>query len=119
MKATLDGVVLFDLSRLEEGNWRRESVQRTAAGVNGQVSVDLGRRSRELVGRGVMRAFSELTLNAQLDVIRMDGSTHTLSMSDGRSLPNLRVDAVSAGRRIDNGGGVSCDFEIRFTQLGE
>ena len=121
MKATVDGLVLFEQLELKAGSWRREAVQRTAAGLDGIVSVDLGCRSRQLVGSGVIRAFSDLTLKARLDTIRllMDGATHTLTTSDGRRLSNLRIDAVSAGKQTDSGSGVSCAFEIRFTQLGE
>ncbi len=121
MKATLDGLVLFEQLELKEGSWQREAVQRTAAGLDGMVSVDLGCRSRQIVGRGVIRAFSDLTLEARLDTIRlfMDGATHTLMTSDGRCLSNLRIDAVSAGEQTKSGSGVRCEFEIKCTQLGE
>ncbi len=121
MKATLDGLVLFEQLELKEGSWQREAVQRTAAGLDGEVSVDLGCRSRQLVGRGVIRAFSDLTLEARLDTIRllMDGATHALMTSDGQCLSNLRIDAVSTGEKAKSGSGVCCEFEIRCTQLGE
>ena len=47
MSATLDGQELFDRQQLqiEQESVHRDSVERTAAGLDGILSIDLGRRS--------------------------------------------------------------------------
>ena len=49
----------------------------------------------------------------------MDGGTHTLMGSDGSYFDRLRVDGIEEGRKAYSGRGVSCEFEIRYRQLGE
>ena len=120
-KAVLDGSVAFVQLRLEVGSWTRQTIERAAAGLDGVVSVDLGGRHRLLMQRGVMRAFSHAGLEAKLNTVRalVDGAAHTLAVSDGQSFANMRVDGVLPGERIAGGGGVRCEFEVRYTQLGE
>ncbi len=120
VKATVDGTVSFVQLALEVGSWRRQTMERAAAGLECVVSVDMGGRSRALVQRGEMRAFSGGGLEVKLAAVRglMDGRVHTLAVSDGRSFANVRVDSVAAGDRVYGGGGVRCEFEVRYTQLG-
>ncbi|MBE0537436.1 MAG: hypothetical protein IH624_17370 [Phycisphaerae bacterium] len=120
-RAVVDGSVVFVQLALEVGTWTRQTVERTAAGLDGVVSVDLGRRSRSLVQRGQLRAFSEAGLRAQLcDVCGLaDGQVHTLLVSDGQLFADVRVDGVYVSERVTGGGGVRCEFEMRYTQLGQ
>ena len=119
MKATLDGINLLEQRELTVGSWRRDEVERAVAGLDGAVSIDLGMRSRELVQAGVLWAVSEAKLKQRVDVITllMDGSGHVLVTGDGRSFANVRIDSFEAGPREYSGRGVSCEFEIRYTQL--
>lgn len=121
MNATLDGVVGFEQVDIAVGSWERGSVERSAAGVDGVVSVDLGLRRREIVQRGLIWAFTNEQLRSKFDTIRMlmDGGTHTMIGDDGSYFDRLRVDGVEEGRRAYSGRGVSCEFEIRYRQLGE
>lgn len=120
MKALLDG---FEIEQVDisVGSWERSSIDRSAAGVDGVVSVDLGLRSREIVQRGLIWAFTSEQLLSKFDNARMlmDGGIHTLVVSDGRVFSRLRVDSVEQGRKAFSGRGVSCEIEIRYTQLGE
>ena len=121
MKATLDGVVGFEQVEITVGSWKRGSVERSTAGVDGVLSVDLGLRRREIVQRGLLWAFTNQQLLSKFETIRMlmDGGTHTLMGSDGSYFDRLRVDGIEEGRKAYSGRGVSCEFEIRYRQLGE
>jgi hypothetical protein len=71
MSTTLDGQRLFDEEglRIEPGSFGRDSVERTAAGLDGVLSIDLGRRSRKIKQSGVLRAQSRAKMNERIDAI--------------------------------------------------
>ena len=119
MKVLLNGTATFEQRKLTAGSWHRESVERSAAGIDGTVSIDLGKRSRELVQEAVFRAFNEAELKAKIDIVRqyMDGSTYSLVVQGGRQFDNLRIDSVEVKGKDYNGAGVSCVCEIKYTQL--
>jgi hypothetical protein len=120
MKAAFDGIVLFEQVELKVGSWEREVVEKSAAGLDGSVSVDLGSRRREIAVRGLVWAFSDQQLKTRLDLVRimMDGASHTLTVEDGQYFDRLRVDNVDVGRKAYSGRGVSCEFEAGCVQLG-
>jgi hypothetical protein len=119
MKVVLDGVVEFEQEELRVGSWRRDVIERAAAGVDGVVSIDAGRRTREIVQKGVMRAASDEALRSRIDSISalMDGGTHTLKTAEGQEFDNLRIDAFEVGQKDYSGRGASCGFEIRYVQF--
>ena len=121
MRVTLDQQALFDEQRLEieAGSFRRDSLERAVAGLNGVLSIDLGQRSRKIRQRGTLRAGSRAQLDERISEISacMDGNTHTLVAADGRQFPNLRMDSFEVGNEHADGAGVSVDYEIAYTQL--
>ena len=119
MKATIDGTLSFDQESLRVESFDRDSIERSAAGLDGVVSVDLGARTRSLVQRGLLRAGSKKSLESNLDVFAglVDGEVHTLVIEGGRSFGNLKVDSFEILSRNYSGLGVCCKFEIRYTQL--
>lgn len=121
MKVTLDGKIIFEdrRLRLEAGSVFRQQLERAAAGLDGVVSIDLGLRGRRITQKGVLRAISNEQLAGRIAGIEacMDGLEHSLEVSDGRLFEHLRVDRFEVGPRRFDGGGVSCDYEIRYTQL--
>ena len=119
MRATLDGEIILEDQQLTISSWQREAVERTAAGLDGVLSIDLGIRSRELVQNGILRAVSEEALKEKIDAISelMDGQIHALVSQGGEQFDNLRVDAFKTGQRDYSGRGVVCEFEIIYTQL--
>ena len=121
MKAAFDGIILFEQIELKVGSWEREAVEKSAAGLDGSVSVDLGSRRREIAVRGLVWAFSDQQLKARLDLVRvmMDGGSHTLTVEDGQYFDRLVIDSVELGRKAYSGRGVSCEFEVGCMQLGE
>ena len=121
MATTLDGQIVFDEQQLEikPASIRRDSIERTVAGLDSVISVDLGERGRQIRQTGQLRAKSRVEMNARISVISayMDGNTHKLVTSDGEELDNVRMDAFEIGRERTGGSGVCCDYKIVYTQL--
>ena len=121
MSTTLDRQRLFDEEelRFEVGSFVRDSIERTAAGLDGLLSIDLGRRSRKVKQSGVLRAQSRARLNEIINAISgyMDGDTHTLRINNGESIGNLRMDSFKVTEERASGSGLNCDYEILYTQL--
>ena len=121
MKTTLDRNILFDEQILEisAGSFSRDSIERTVPGLNGVLSIDLGRRGRKIKQTGTLRAKSQVQLDERISKIAtfMDGNTHTLITSDGREFVNLRMDSFKTGTENANGIGIVVNYEIIYTQL--
>lgn len=121
MSITLDGQDLFDTQHVEIdfGSLRRDSIERSVAGVDGVLSIDLGSRGREIKQKGVLRAKSNSQMDERIDAISnyLDGDSHTLVTGDGETIGNLRMDVFKASAKRTSGGGVAVDYEIVYTQL--
>ena len=121
MSATLDGQKLFDEQdlKIEPGSVSRDSTERTVSGLDGVLSIDLGRRSREIKQRGVLRAKSKSQMNERISTISayIDGNTHTLVTKSDEKFENLRMDVFKVMEKRVSGGGFCCDYEIIYTQL--
>ncbi len=122
MSTTLDGKALFDEQdlKIRIGPWRRASVERTISGLNGMVSIDLGRRDRQIRQRGILRAVSRTALRSRVAAIESlaDGHTHTLVTDDGQEYTNVRMDAFEQSEADVNGAGIAIGYEIAYSQLG-
>lgn len=123
MHVTLDGQAVFDEQELTiaVGSPGRASLERSIAGLDGVLCIDLGARSRRIRQTGVLRAVGRTALNARIDAIAafLDGRTHTLTTADGRVYDNLRVDSFQQLRQRTAGPGIVVEYEIAYTQLGE
>jgi hypothetical protein len=123
MPVRLDGQALFDEQELTItlGSPSRAALERTIAGLDGVLSIDLGARSRKIRQTGVLRAASRAALNARIDAVTafLDGRTHTLTTADGRTYDHLRVDSFQPLREHTGGPGPAVEYEIAYTQLGE
>jgi len=121
MSVTLDGQVLFDEHQLEIklDSIRRDLVERAVPGLDGVLSIDLGKRSRKVKQAGTLRARSRLEINNRIGAISafMDGNTHRLLTNSGEEFGNLRMDVFKVSNERASGGGVVVDYEIIFTQL--
>ena len=121
MGATLDGQNLFDKQQLEilPGVLSRDSIERTVAGLDGVLSIDLGKHSRKIKQTGVLQAESRAQMNEKINAIAnyLDGDTHTLVKSNGESMDALRMDTFKVSNERTSGNGVGCDYEIIYTQL--
>jgi hypothetical protein len=121
MGMTLDGLALFGdgETELEVGSFSREHLDRSAAGLDGVVSIDLGGRGRKIRQKGELRARSKAELNSRVEAISafVDGNTHALVGSQGDTFENLRVDSVNVKNERTSGSGVVADYEIIYVQL--
>lgn len=121
MALTLDEQSLFDEQQLEiePGSLRRDSIEKTVPGLDGVLSVDLGRRVRKIEQKGVLRAKSRSQMNSRISTISayMDGDTHTLVTNSGEKYDNLRLDVFKVNKERADGGGIVVDYEIVYTQL--
>jgi hypothetical protein len=122
VSTTLDGKALFDEQdlQIEAGSIERASIERAVPGLDGMLSIDLGRRSRQVRQRGTLRAASQAALRSRIDAIMalIDGHLHTLVTADGRHYANLRADAFKLLDERTAGPGVVARYEIIYRQLG-
>ena len=121
MSVTLDGQKVFDEKELkvEPSSVRQDSVERAVPGLDGVLSIDLGKRSRKVKQRGVLRAKSQSQMNNRVIAIStfIDGNTHNLVISGDREFDNLRMDTFRVMDERTSGNGVVIDYEIVYTQL--
>ena len=120
MSTTLDGQILFDEQQLEIelDSFSRDSIEKAVPGLNGVLSIDLGRRGRKIKQRGVLRARSRSQMDDRISTISayMDGDTHTLVTTSGEEFANLRMDVFKVNKERA-GSGIVVDYEIVYTQL--
>jgi hypothetical protein len=120
MGANLDGNKLFDEPiAIEAESVSRESIERSATGLDGVVSIDLGGRGRKVRQKGEIRARSKAELDNKVGAISVfiDGDTHTLVGSRGETFENLRIDSVNVKNERVSGTGVVADYEVVYMQL--
>jgi hypothetical protein len=121
MSAALDGQNLFDEQdmRIEQDSINRDSIERTVPGLDGILSIDMGKHGRKIKQRGVLRARSRAHMDDRIGAILayIDGNTHTLVMSNGEEFDNVRIDAFKVTEEKTGGGGLCCDYEIVYKQL--
>ena len=123
MSVTLDGQVLFDQQQLEieAGSFSRNSIEAAVPGLDGVLSVDLGRRGRKIKQKGVLRAKSRSQMNNRIGAISayMDGDVHTLVTGSNEEFGNLRMDVFKVSEERSDGSGIAVDYEIVYTQLAQ
>lgn len=121
MSVTIDGQLLFDEHdlQIEAGSWGRDSIERRMPGLDGVLSIDLGRRSRKISQAGTLRAKSRQQMNERVNAISAlaDGNTHTLVTNAGETLDNLRMDSFETKKERTDGIGIIVDYRIVYTQL--
>jgi len=120
MNVNLDGNRLFDEAVVVEvESVKRESVERAAAGLDGVVSIDLGERGRKIRQKGGIRARSKAEMKEKIEAVSafIDGNTHTLTDSEGKTFEDVRVDSVSIKNERVSGSGIVADYEIIYRQL--
>lgn len=121
MSTVLDGQSIFDEQQLEIelGSVNRASIEKTVPGLDGVLSVDLGRRDRVIKQIGMLRARSRLQMNNRIGLISeyMDGKTHKLLTNSGEEFDNLRMDVFKVGNHRPDGSNLVVDYEIVYTQL--
>jgi hypothetical protein len=121
MRTTLDEQTLFDEQQLkiEVGSFSRDSIEKTVPGLDGTLSIDLGRRNRRIKQTGTLRTKSRAQTNDRINVISayMNGGTHILKTRDDEEFDNLRIDSFIIRSEQTDGTGIVVDYEIIYTQL--
>ena len=121
MGTSLDGILLFGEAEteIEVGAFGRECVERSVAGLDGVMSIDMGGRGRKIKQTGEIRARSRVELNNKVKAMSafVDGKTHTLKASTGETFENVRVDSVSVKNGHASGAGIAAEYEILYVQL--
>lgn len=122
MSVTLDGQTIFEEQGLtiSADSPKRASLERTVAGLDGVLSIDLGARSRQIRQTGTLHAMSRSAMRIRVEAITrfIDGQTHTLVAPDGEVFRHLRMDSFQKVVVHPVGAGVVVDYEIAYTQLG-
>lgn len=122
MSVTLDGQALFDELdlKIELDSPTRAAIERTAFGLDGMLSIDLGERPRRIRQTGVLRAVSQSAMCSRINSIAdfIDAQTHTLVTTDGQEYGNLRMDTFKQTVPRAGGPGAVLEYEIVYTQLG-
>jgi len=121
MTVTIDGQALFDehQSQINIGSFSRNSIERKLPGLEGMLSIDLGRNTRRIQQKGTMRAKSRTQMKERISAISAfaDGSAHALVTNSGEKLDNLRMDSFKTIKERTDGIGIVVDYEIIYTQL--
>jgi hypothetical protein len=121
MRMQLDGQDLFDEQILEiiPGSVRRQSIEKAVGGLDGVVSIDLGKRERKIRQSGTLLARSRSQMQQRLDAISacIDGDTHSLATSEGEQFDHVRMDEFRIKNKRSSGAGICVDYEIVYTQL--
>ncbi len=101
------------------GPWRRSLQRRGFAGVNGEMVLDLGLRSRRVFQTGRLHADTSAGLKSLLDAINAccDGREHALVDNYGESLPRVILETFEPTTPVQRGRGYYCDYEIEYVQL--
>lgn len=121
MNVTLDGQNLFDQQQLEikPDSISRACAEKAVSGLDGLLSIDLGKRSRKIRQKGTLRAQSRSQMRDRTDAISayQDGDTHTLIIGGQQTFENLRMDVLKVTNERVSAGGLEVDYEIVYTQL--
>jgi hypothetical protein len=120
MKAAIDDKIFFTEKsfELEVKSPQRSIIQRSAAGLDGQINIDLGWRGRKLVQKGQLRASNQAQIERQINAINelIDGNLHILKCSDGRIFENLLIEEFQTEPFINGGAHTSCRYQITYKQ---
>ncbi len=117
----LDGNDLFGSGphALQPGPWQRSLQRRGFAGVDGELVLDLGMRSRPISQRGRLQANTADDLQALISPIEAltDGQLHTLTDNHGRIFSRVLIETFQTTTPVKRGRGFWCDYEITYRQL--
>jgi hypothetical protein len=119
--STLDAIDLFGSGphAFRPGPWERGTVRRGFAGLDGELVLDLGLRSRAIVQTGRLQAETPQSLAAAIHGIELkaDGRCHSLVDNHGQVYSRVIVEEFQPTTPTSLGRGCWCDYTIRYRQL--
>ena len=101
------------------GPWERSVQRRGFAGVNGELVLDLGVRSRQIFQTGRLEADSAGGLNDLLEAINAqgDGREHALVDNHGQSHPHAILERFETTTPLRRGRRFHCDYKADYREL--
>jgi len=119
--SSLDGQDLFGSGphAVRSTSWQRSVQRRGFAGLDGELILDMGLRSRIISQTGRLQAGTADALNALVTQIEefLDGRLHTLVDDHGRSFPNVLVEEFEPTTPLQRGRNFWCEYVLRYRQL--
>ena len=119
--STFNGLDLFGSGphSIRPGSWPREQVRRGMAGLDGEVVIDLGQRSREIQQTGRLQAATTAGLATLVDAIiaMHDGAAYTLVDNHNQSHTNAMIEMFAPETPLRRGVGYWCDYALTYRQL--
>ena len=117
----LDGQDLFSAgpSAIQGGPWERSLDRRRMPGVDGELILDHGLRSRALVQTGRLQAASASALHSLLNQIEpfVDGKSHSLTDNHGHAYQCVLLERFEPTTPVQHGRGFWCEYRIVYRQL--
>ena len=118
---TLNGQDLFGSgpSAVELGAWERALDRRAFPGIDGELVLDFGLRSRPIVQTGRLEAATADDLHTQIALIEtfLDGQTHVLVDNHGRTCGSVILEQFEPTTPVRRGRGFWCEYRVVYRQL--
>ena len=119
--STLDGVERFASGphRFVPGSWARALDRRGFAGLDGEMVIDSGRRSRTIRQIGRLQGATAEDLAGQIDAIEslLDGQVHELADNHGREFPRVLLETFDLSTPLQRGRAFWCEYTLTYRQL--
>ncbi len=99
--------------------WLRAMHRRGLAGVDGELILDMGLRSRRIVQVGRLQATTAAAIHSLISAIEdtLDGKTHTLSDDLGCTYSPVIIEKFEPTTPVKRGRGFWCDYTLLYRQL--
>lgn len=101
------------------GPWQRRIQRRDLPGLDGEIILNMGLRSRTVHQDGRLAAQTAQVLQQLIEQLESlsDGKFHTLVDDFGQTWSNLICEEFTPTTPVQSGRGFWCDYTIRYRQL--
>ena len=99
--------------------WQRQLQRRSFPGLDGELVLDMGMRSRRIAQQGRLQASSASLLTALVAAIEqfVDAQPHQLMDNNGQSYPKVILETFEPTTPLQQGRGFWCDYTLNYLQL--
>ena len=119
--SSLDGEDIFGSGphTIRTGPWQRSLQRRGFAGIDGELVIDMGLRSRVIMQEGRLQAATASAIQTFISQIEdfVDGRLHTLVGNHGEVFARLLVEQFEPTTPLQRGRGFWCEYGVRYRQL--
>ena len=104
---------------IRTGSWERSLQRRGFAGVDGELVLDMGLRSRLISQNGRLQAVSAPTLRTLMSQIEafVDGQLHALVDNHSHIYARVLIEHFEPTTSIRRGRRFWCEYSVRYRQL--